>query len=62
MTLRSDRTYIGIDDDGLSPTATIVRDAWVFGLLPRERHQRIYDEAIRRARQQGWNPELDDET
>lgn len=100
MTLRSDRTYVGIHNDGLSPTATIVRDAWVFGLLPesetcegwntdrldalydkvtaawapyghlvsrlppelRERHQRIYDEAIRRARASGWNPELDDET
>lgn len=99
MTLRSDRTYVGIHNDGLSPTATIVRDAWVFGLLPetetcegwstdrmdalydkvstawdpyghlvsrlppelRERHQRIYDEAIRQARAQGWNPELDDE-
>ena len=99
MTLRSDRTYVGVHKDSMSPSATIVRDAWVFDLLPetetcegwnndrmdalydkvsaawepyghlasrlppelRERHQRIYDEAIRRAREQGWNPELDDE-
>jgi hypothetical protein len=35
----------------------------IFNLPPelRERHARIYGEAVARARQQGWNPELDDE-
>ncbi|MCB1336339.1 MAG: hypothetical protein KDK10_02395 [Maritimibacter sp.] len=31
------RTYEGIDNDrgdGMSPTAKIIRDAWVFGLIP----------------------------
>jgi hypothetical protein len=99
--MRRQQTYIGIHKDtaGLSPTANIIRDAWVFGLLPetetcegwsldrldelydrvstawepygslasrlppelRERHARIYADAVRRAREQGWNPELDDE-
>jgi len=99
--MRRPQTYIGIHNDtqGLSPTANIIRDAWVFGLLPetetcegwsldqldvlydkvstawepygslasrlppelRERHTRIYAEAIRRARERGWNPELDEE-
>ena len=27
----------------------------------RERHQRIYSAAVRRAREEGWNPELDNE-
>lgn len=27
----------------------------------RQRHQRIYSEAVRRARAEGWNPELGDE-
>ena len=77
----------------------IVRDAWVFGLLPetetcagwnmdriqeiydrvteawgpyghlasrlppelRERHARIYEEALRLARDHGWDPDLGDE-
>lgn len=96
------RTYVGIDNDhfrGMTPTGNIIRDAWVFGLIPetetcagwttsgiedlyskvtmawdpyghlvsnlpptlRERHQRIYTEAVRRAREAGWNPEVDDE-
>lgn len=30
------QTYMGIDKDtaGLSPTGNIIRDAWVFGILP----------------------------
>lgn len=30
------KTYMGIhrDTDGLSPTGNIIRDAWVFGILP----------------------------
>mgnify|MGYP006974901275 CR=1 FL=1 len=46
-----------------------VHAAWepyghLVGRLPpelRARHQRIYDEAIRKARALGWSPELDDE-
>ena len=95
------KTYMGIDKDPLgamNPTGNIIRDAWVFGLLPetetcegwsvqringlyetvhrewekyghmvsnlppdlRERHKRIYDEAIKSAREKGWDPELDE--
>ncbi len=94
--------YVGITKDknnGLTTVGKIIRDAWVFGLLPetetcegwsygqieqlydrvskawepygqlvsnltpelRERHARIYDAAVKGAREQGWNPELDDE-
>jgi hypothetical protein len=99
--MRHDRVYVGIHHDnfGMSPTANIVRDAWVFGLLPenetcegwsydriealydqvtaawepyghlasrlppelRDRHARLYAEAVRRAREQGWDPGIDDE-
>ena len=93
------KIYMGIDKDpfgAMNPTGNIIRDAWVFGLLPetetcegwssgrvdglydsvykewekyghlvsnlpedlRERHKRIYDEAIKTAREKGWNPEL----
>jgi hypothetical protein len=95
------QTYMGIhqDTEGLSPTGNVIRDAWVFGILPetetcegwtldqieviyekvfkawepygnlashlpaelRERHARIYEAAIQRAREHGWNPELGDE-
>lgn len=95
------KIYMGIDKDpfgAMNPTGNIIRDAWVFGLLPetetcegwssgrvdglydsvykewekyghlvsnlpedlRERHKRIYDEAIKTAREKGWNPELDE--
>ena len=95
-------TYVGLTNDthgGMTALGRIVRDAWVFGLVPesetcagwtmgrlqelydkvteawrphghlvsrlppelRERHQRIYEEAVRLAREQGWDPELDDE-
>ncbi len=91
--------YVGINNDkhgGMTTVGNIIRDAWVFGLLPedetcegwsydrietlydqvsqawapyghlvsqlpaelRERHQRIYDEAMQRARASGWDPEL----
>lgn len=97
--MRKDRTYVGIHNDLMSPTATIIRDGWVFGLLPetetcegwtpgrldllydkvtaawqpyghrvtelppelRERHSRIYDAAVKDAREKGWNPELEEE-
>jgi hypothetical protein len=89
--------YCGILQDrhaGMTGTGKIIRDAWVFGLLPetqtcegwtrgqldalyeqvhaawepyghlvsrlppelRERHTRIYEDAIRRAREAGWDP------
>jgi len=99
--MRNDRIYVGIHNDnfGMSPTANIIRDAWVFGLLNeqetcegwsydriealydqvtaawepyghlasrlpeglQERHARLYDEAIRKARAQGWDPGIDEE-
>ena len=100
--MNQDRKYSGIHEDrfgGMTPTGTIIRDAWVFGILPeeetcagwtphqlqdlydkvhqawepyghlvsrlppelRERHSRIYEAAVQRAREQGWSPELDDD-
>jgi len=94
------KIYQGIDKEpkgGMTPTGDIIRDAWVFGIIPetetcadwtlqgidslydkvteawapyghlasrlppplRERHQRIYEAAVRRARTEGWTPELD---
>lgn len=91
--------YIGIDQDhfgGMTPTGSIVRDAWVFGLIPEtetcagwtvdriqalydkvhaawkpyahlasrlppelgERHARIYERALARAKELGWSREL----
>lgn len=98
------KIYDGIDKDPLgamNPTGNIIRDAWVFELIPetetcagwsegrisdlydkvhmawepyghmvsrlppeiRERHRRIYDDAIRSAREKGWDPdgEIEDE-
>ncbi len=95
------RTYPGIHNEprgGMTSTANIIRDAWVFGILSEEqtcegwtvqgieslydkvtaawepyghmpsrlppelaeRHTRIYDEAVRHARDAGWDPELGD--
>ncbi|HSW53321.1 MAG TPA: hypothetical protein VLG93_08815 [Sulfuricaulis sp.] len=92
--------YPGIHADlygGMTDLGRIIRDAWVFGLLPetetcagwsapqfdklyekvhaawepyghlasqlpselRARHERIYHEAVRRAREQGWSPDMD---
>jgi len=98
------KLYEGIDKDpkgAMNPTGNIIRDAWVFELIPEtencegwnqgrisdlyekvhqawepyghmvselppelsERHRRIYDTAIKQAREKGWNPdgELEDE-
>jgi hypothetical protein len=96
------RKYPGIHDDafgGMTDLGRIIREAWVFGLLPesedcrgwdrprfdelysrvsaawapyghlasrlpdelRARHERIFEEAVCRARELGWPPELDDE-
>lgn len=98
----SQKTYVGIHKDsfgGMTPTGTVIRDAWVFGILPesetcegwtpgqlqpiydavtaawdtyghlvsrlppdlRERHQRIHGEAVRKAKELGWPPPLDDD-
>jgi hypothetical protein len=95
-------TYIGICNDqfgGMTAIGRIIRDAWVFGLIPehetckgwsvgqldqlyikvheawapyghlvsklppllRERHERIYNEAIKQARLLGWSAELDED-
>jgi hypothetical protein len=64
--MRNKPNYVGIDDDifgGMTPIGTIIRDAWVFGLPPdlRERHQRIYEAAVQKAKALGWDPELNDE-
>jgi len=99
------KIYEGIEEDpkgAMNQTGTIIRDAWVFGIIPetetcagwdwgriedlysqvsaawepyahlpsqlppelRERHQRIYSEAVERARKLGWDPdeELKDES
>ena len=91
-------TYVGINNDvngGMTTIGKIIRDAWVFELLPetetcegwnqgqvdvlldrvnaawdeygcmvsllpealRERHQRIHDVAIRKAKDAGWSGE-----
>jgi hypothetical protein len=96
------RTYVGIDQDtygGMTPTGNIIRDAWVFGILPesetcagwdggriqvvydkvaatwdqyghlvnqlppevRERHARIHGEAVKRARDLGWSPPMEED-
>ena len=94
--------YVGIDQDkdgGLTNLGRIVRDAWVFGILPetetcsgwssaemqllyekvhaawepyahlpsrlpddlRERHARLYSEAIAEAKKKGWVADLGDD-
>ena len=94
--------YVGIDQDkdgGLTNLGRIVRDAWVFGILPetetcsgwssaemqllyekvhaawepyahlpsrlpddlRERHTRLYSEAIAEAKKKGWVTDLGDD-
>lgn len=96
------KTYPGIDKDvhsGMTDIGKIIRDAWVFDIIPetetcagwdyarlemlygkvhqawaaygqlvsnlpaalRDKHERIYNAAIERARQQGWNVELGDD-
>ncbi len=96
------KKYMGIDKDprgAMNPTGNIIRDAWVFGLIPESetcegwtgqgvdalydkvtrewekyghlvsnlppelgrRHREIYDAAVARARELGWDPELDED-
>lgn len=50
------RVYVGLDKDeygGMTPTGTVIRDAWVFGILPEgetcsgwsyDRMQALYDQ------------------
>ena len=98
----SKSTYPGINNDhfgGMTPIGTIIRDAWVFGILAedencenwshdrlqivhdqtktewdkygclvsnlpeelRQRHKHIFDAAIVRAREMGWDPEPGDD-
>jgi len=100
--MRNTKIYQGLDEEpkgGMTPTGNIIRDAWVFEIIPetemcagwtlqgiealydkvteawapyghlvsrlppplRERHQRIYEAAVQRARAEGWTPDLDDE-
>jgi hypothetical protein len=95
-------TYAGVDQEGnhgMTLTARIIRDAWVFGILPEgntfagktagdlqnlfeqvhqawepygqlpsrlppelaQRHGRIHDEAVQRAKAAGWSAELGDD-
>jgi hypothetical protein len=102
MSTPRSRVYPGLHKDrnsGMTDAGRIIRDAWVFGILPegetcegwtygrlqgvydqvhqawqpyghlvsrlpdelRERHERIYREAIAEARRQGWDPSLEDE-
>lgn len=98
--MNSARTYVGIDNDingGMTPTGTLIRDAWVFGIIAetetcegwdqgriqwlydkvsdawapyghlvsrlpdelREKHAKIYAEAVKHGRENGWDPERD---
>lgn len=95
-------TYVGVDQDdfcGMTRIGTLIRDAYVFGILPesetcagwtmerlqvvydavaaawepyghlpsrlpddlRERHQRIHGEALRKAKEQGWTPPMEED-
>ena len=97
---KNEQRYVGIDKDlnrGMTDTGKIIRDAWIFGIIPetetcegwmaagiqslwektnaewekygflvsnlpedlRQRFERIQDEAVKRARAAGWDPEKD---
>jgi hypothetical protein len=94
--------YVGIENDlfgGMTDQGRIIRDAWVFGILPesqgcagwtlgqiqdlhekvyaewekyghlpsslpddlRVRYMEVYEQAVKRARAHGWDPELADD-
>lgn len=96
--MKQEKRYVGIDKDmngGMTDTGKIIRDAWVFGLIPetetcegwnaqgleqlwekvnqrwseygfqvgalpeelREKFLRIHEEAVQRARTEGWDPD-----
>jgi len=93
------QTYVGVNNDlngGMTMIGKIIRDAWVFEILPETqtcegweisridainqqvneewdkygcmvgnlpddlsaRHKRIHDEAIKKAKENGWDPEI----
>jgi len=95
----TEKLYRGLDKDhygGMTPIGTIIKDAWVFGILPegencenwshqrlqmiyeqtksewdkygclvsnlpddlKQRHVRIFGEAMENARKMGWDPNL----
>ena len=95
----AEQIYCGIDRDeygGMTPIGNIIKDAWVFGILPedetcenwaysrlqvihdqtkhewdkygclvsnlpdelRQRHARIYQQAMDAARECGWDPDI----
>ena len=99
--MTSGKVYEGIEKDptgAMNPTGNIIRDAWVFELIPesetcagwtlerldalydlvsdewhkyghqvsqlpqslRDRHRRIYEQAVRRARELGWEPDMEE--
>ena len=99
--MTSGKVYEGIEKDptgAMNPTGNIIRDAWVFELIPesetcagwtldrldalydqvsdewhkyghqvsqlpqglRDRHRRIYEQAVRRARALGWEPDMEE--
>ena len=94
------KTYVGVDEDmfgGMTSIGKIIRDAWVFGLIPetetckgwnaqgidalldkvntewdkygclvsllpdelRQRHERIHGEAVKKAKEEGWDGEFE---
>lgn len=100
MNSKNEKRYVGIFNDnhgGMTDTGKIIRDAWIFGLIPetetcdgwliqgiqtlwekvndewekygflvsnlppelRERFDRIQQEAIARAKKDGWDPDQD---
>ena len=56
--MTKNRTYVGLDQDvsgGMTPIGSIIRDAWVFGILPEgenctgwdyDRIQQLYDKVV----------------
>lgn len=98
MQAQTEKRYVGIHNDingGMTDTGKIIRDAWVFGIIPesescegwfaagieglwqkvnvewakygflvsnlphelREKFMRVHDEAISRAKEEGWHGE-----
>lgn len=101
--LDANKKYVGIHNDmygGMTPTGAIVKDAWLFDILPesetcegwsagqlqeiyekvyaawepyghmisqlpdelKEKHRKIHDAAVKKARELGWDPDLSDES
>lgn len=99
MLMSNEKVYVGIHNDlfgGMTDTGNIIKDAWVFDLIPetetcegwtqggiqalyqkvqdewdkygclasklpddlRARHDRIHGDAIKRAKEMGWEPQI----